>query len=187
MRLISPFDRFSTPAQKRILVIALILSAILLATMRVLDQPLRTPDAPRGIVSFELAKNMAASRQIMNSWNQQATQNAALSLGLDYLFLMVYAVFISAACTQVGKAFQHRSPLIVGTGTALAWVQFLAAILDAIENLALIALLLNSERIWLPAMARACAVVKFSIVGAGLTFIGGGLIVIGLERILKKA
>jgi hypothetical protein len=187
MRLISPFDRFSTPAQKRILVIALILSATLLATMRILDQPLRTPDAPRGIVSFELAKNMAASRQIMDSWNQQATQNAVLSLGLDYLFLVVYAVFISAACVQVGKAFQHRNPLISSTGNALAWAQFLAAILDAVENLALIALLLDSERMWLPAMARVCAIVKFSIVGAGLIFIVGGLIVIGLEGILKKA
>ena len=187
MRLISPFDRFSTPVQKRILVIALILSAALLTTMRVLDQTLRTPDALRGIVSFELAKNMGASRQIMNSWNQQAIQNAVLSLGLDYLFLMVYAVFISTACIQISKAIQHRSPLIVVTGTALAWAQFLAAILDAVENWALIALLQNSERMWLPAMARACAIVKFSIVGAGLLFVVGGLIVMGLESILKKA
>ena len=58
--------------------------------------------------------------------------------------------------------------------------------LDAIENLALIALLLNSARMWLPALARWCAIVKFSIVGAGLIFIFGGLLVIGLKKIFKE-
>jgi hypothetical protein len=69
----------------------------------------------------------------------------------------------------------------------LAWAQFLAALLDAIENLALIHLLLNSSRSWLPCLARGCAIVKFSIVGAGLIFILGGLLVIGLKKIFKRS
>ena len=48
---------------------------------------------------------------------------------------MVYAVIISVACVQIGKAFHHRNPLMASTGNALAWAQFLAAILDAKESM----------------------------------------------------
>ena len=185
MRLIPPFEKHSNSARKRAIVVALAFSAILLVAMRTLDAPLRTRVAPRGIVSFELAKNYAASRQILDSWNARAKTHAALSLGLDYLFLIVYALFISLACVQVSKALQRRTPLLAGPGAVLAWAQFLAAILDAIENLALIHLLLNSSRRWLPCLARWCAIVKFSIVGAGLIYIFSGLFFIGLKKIFK--
>lgn len=186
MQWFAPFDRCSDSARKRTLVIALVLSLVLLTAMRILDAPLRTAAAPRGIVSFELAKDGSASRQILDSWNAHAKTHAALSLGLDYLFLIVYAVFISMACVQVGRALQRRSPSLARLGGILAWAQFLAAILDAIENLALIFLLLNSERLWLPAVARGCAIIKFTIVGAGFIYIGSGLLVIGCYKIFRE-
>ena len=186
MRWLAPFDRFSNSARKRSLVIALVLSLVLLIALRVLDVPLRTAVAPRGIVSFELAKDVATSRQILDSWNAQAKTHAALSLGLDYLFLIAYALFISLACVQVGKALQNRSPWLARLGGILAWAQFLAAILDAVENVALISLMLNSERLWLPVVARGCAIIKFTIVGAGFIYIGFGLLMIGLQRFSKE-
>ena len=186
MPLITPFDKFSDSNRKRLLVCALVLSAALLAALHALDIPLRTPAAPRGIVSFELADSMAASQQILDSWNARAKIQAALSLGLDYLFLIVYAVFISLACVQVSKALQHRSPLLAGIGAVLAWAQFLAAVLDAAENSVLIALLLNSECTWLPVAARACAIIKFSIVAAGLVYMGAGMLIIGLQKFSGK-
>ena len=157
-----------------------------MVALRILDVPLRTAVAPRGIVSFELAKDAAASRQILASWNARAKMHAALSLGLDYLFLIVYAVFLSLACVQIGKALQHRSPLLAYLGGILAWAQLLAAILDAVENLALISLLLGSERLWLPAVARGCAFIKFTIVGAGFIYIGCGLLMIAIQKFLKE-
>ncbi|NIV99731.1 hypothetical protein GWN26_11620 [Candidatus Saccharibacteria bacterium] len=53
--------------------------------------------------------------------------------------------------------------------------------------MALIQLLLNSSRKWLPCLAHWCAIVKFSIVGAGLIFILGGVLVIGLKKIFKRS
>ena len=186
MRWLTPFEQYSAPARKRALVAALILSALFLLAMRILDIPLRTPVAPRGVVSFELAKDVDASRQILASWNTQAKNHATLSLGLDFLFLIVYAVFLSLACTQVSKALVKRSPLLAIAGGILAWAQFLAAICDAVENLALLALLLDSEHIWLPAVARTCAIIKFTIVGAGLIYIAGGMLIIGFGKYSKK-
>lgn len=186
MRWVSPFDNFSKAAQIRLIVVTFAMSAILLFAMRTLDAPLRTQAATKGIVSFELAKNYDASRQILNSWNTEAKIYAALSLGLDYLFLIVYAIFISLACIQVATALKGDHSFFFCMGLVLAWAQFLAAILDAIENLALIHLLMNSSRKWLPCLARWCAIVKFSVVSAGLIFILGGLLVIGLKKIFKR-
>jgi hypothetical protein len=186
MQWFAPFDRCSEFARKRTLIAALVLSLVLLTAMRILDVPLRTAVAPRGIVSFELARDGSASRQILDSWNARAKIHAALSLGLDYLFLIAYAVFISMACIQVGNALQRRSPSLARLGGILAPAQFLAAILDAVENLALIFLLLNSVRPWLPAVARGCAIIKFTIVGAGFIYIGGGLLIIGCYKLFRE-
>lgn len=168
------------------MIIALVLSLVLLIALRILDAPLRTTFAPRGIVSFELAKDADASRQILDSWNAEAKMHAALSLGLDYLFLIVYAVFISLACVQVGQSLRHRSPLLARLGEILAWSQFLAAILDAIENAALISLLFHSKGLWWPAVARGCALIKFTIVGAGLIYIAAGVVMIGMEKMIRE-
>ena len=187
MRWVPPFENLSNSARKRAIIITLVMSAILLLAMRTLDAPLRTHSAPGGIVSFELAKNYEVSRHILGSWSAAAKLNAALSLGLDFLFLIVYALFLSLSCIQIAAAHKDDHPIIFRVGIVLAWAQFLAAILDVIENLALINLLLNSSHRWLPFLARWCAIVKFSIVGAGLIFITGGLMVIGLKKILQRA
>lgn len=187
MRWASPFNHFSEAARKRSMAVTFVMSAILLVVMHTLDAPLKSGVAPRGIVSFELAGNYEVSRQILNSWNTEARVYAALSLGLDYLFLIVYALFISLACVQVGTALKADHSFLPGMALFLAWAQFLAAALDAIENWALIHLLLNASRRWLPGLARWCAMMKFSIVGAGLVFIFGGWLAIGIKkRVLKS-
>lgn len=86
MRGVPPFDNLSNSARRRVIVVTFVMSAILLFALRTLDAPLRTSAAPRGIVSFELAQNYDASRQILDSWSTDAKVYAALSLGLDYLF-----------------------------------------------------------------------------------------------------
>ena len=186
MRWVPPFNNLSNSTRKRIILITFVMSAILLLAMRTLDTPLRTQTAPSGIVSFELAANYAASKQILDSWSAEAKINAALSLGLDFLFLIVYALFISLSCVQIAAALKDDHSILFRVAVVLAWAQFLAAILDAIENLALIHLLLNSSHKWLPCLARGCAIVKFSIVGAGLIFVFGGLLLIGFQKIFKR-
>ena len=186
MRWVPPFGNLSHAARKRMIIISLAVSVILLLAMRNLDTPLRTHTAPRGIVSFELAADYEASQRILGSWSTRAKINAALSLGLDFLFLIVYALFISLSCVQIATALKDDHSIFFHAGVVLAWAQFLAAVLDAVENLALIHLLLNSSHRWLPCLARWCAIIKFSMVGAGLIFISGGVLAIGFKKISKK-
>jgi hypothetical protein len=67
----------------------------------------------------------------------------------------------------------------------LGWAQFSAAVLDAIENFALINLAFDSQREFWPIIARWCALVKFGIVGTGLVYILAGTLLILILKALK--
>jgi len=89
---------------------------------------------------------------------------------------VVYALCIALGCVLISRAMQYRVKIFVPIGAILAWAQFLAAILDAIENFALIRVLFGATVDLWPALARLCAGPKFLIVSAGLLYIIIGLI-----------
>lgn len=148
----------------------------LMAALMVLDQPLRTTAAPDGIVSFELAGTMDTARRILDSWSPEARVAAGLSLGLDYLFLVIYAAAIAMGCGLVATRLTPTRPGFGRLGVILAWSQFAAAGCDMVENLALILVLQGSVAPALPATARACAVIKFAVIGAGLIYAVTGVV-----------
>lgn len=180
-----PFDKFPYPTRIQAIVVAFIFSVILLISLQILDRPLRNHYAPHGIVSFELAKNKNQSRNIINSWDAKARTHAALSLGLDYLFLVAYAIFIALACLQVSRGLPNHFRRLAKTGSFLAGAQFLAAMSDALENFILIQLLLESSQANWPGLARWCAILKFAIIGAGWLYLASGLFLIGLKKYFK--
>jgi hypothetical protein len=178
MEIPDPFQWLSDSVRPRALVCFLVLAVILLFAMYVLDQSLLTTAAPRGILSLEFAKRFSQTQRIIASWQPDARTYAALSLGIDYLFLIVYALFISLACTQVARSFRRRGSILATAGYGLAWAQFVAAICDAVENYALIQLLLGSLYQQWPVIAWTCATAKFGIIAVGWLYIlVGGLII----------
>jgi hypothetical protein len=92
-----------------------------------------------------------------------------VNLGLDYLFLCAYAASIGLACVLVSRRFKLRSPLHA-VGVLLSWALVMAAALDALENYALIRLLLGSTGGGLAALARSAALVKFLLVFLGILY-----------------
>ena len=176
MEIPDPHKWLPDSAQWPALLVLLILTAGLLLAMQTLDVPLKNQISPRGIVSFELATNYEHTQKIMTSWTPEGRVYAALSLGLDYLFLIIYALFISLSCTRIAKYLKPRWPFFAKLGLVLGWTQFLAAFLDAVENFALIKLILGStNQIW-QTTARWCAMFKFSMVGVGLFYILVGIV-----------
>ena len=182
MHIPDPFLWLSHVARKRLWFFSLAISAIFLWAMNVLDGSLKTTAAPSGIISFQFAGDFAHAQQILSSWDAEAKVHAALSLGIDYLFLVTYALFISIACVHIAKILKLRLPIVAAAGFLLAWAQFLAALLDAVENYALIRLLLGSQQKLYPSMAWGCALIKFTLVGMGLAYMLVGII---LGRRLK--
>lgn len=173
-------DNLPVMWQKRALFVLAGLAIVLLLALQVIDVPLRTAAAPLGIVSFELAGNVATARAMVVSWDETARIHAGISLGIDYLFMVAYAGAISLGCVLVARGLAPGR--LTSVGMALAWGQWLAAALDALENFALIRILLGAEGAFWPLLARWCAIPKFALVFSGLLFIAIGFVLARLAR-----
>ncbi|HEY42382.1 MAG TPA: hypothetical protein G4O11_00155 [Anaerolineae bacterium] len=177
-----PFERISPSTQKRVFWVLLLLTLCLMATLRVLDAPLKTEAAPSGIVSFEFAGDLQLAQRMIESWDRRGQVSAGLSLGLDYLFLIAYAGSIGMGCVLIAQNASKRVKKLGTLGVLLAWALLVAGLLDMVENYALIRVLLGSQReIW-PMVAKWCALPKFLIVALGLAYILIGGVVSLLAR-----
>jgi len=177
----NPFVSLPIAWQKRFMVVLAGLAIMLLIVLQVIDVPLRTAVAPSGIVSFELAGDAATAQTMVASWDETARIHAGISLGIDYLFMASYAGAISLCCALVARSL--KPGWLASIGMALAWGQWLAAALDALENVALIRILLGARGAFWPLLARWCAIPKFALVVCGLSFIGAGFV---LTRLLRR-
>lgn len=127
------------------------------------------------IVQFELN-----AREVIKSWNEVDKSWAAFSLGLDFLYLVVYSTTISIACLWAANVIQESGLQLATVGIWLAWGQWLAALLDVIENIALVRILFGYERNLSPKVAKWCAIPKFAIVILGLLYAAiGGFVQVG--------
>lgn len=184
MKIHDPFAWLAEASQKKAFIILCFLSSTVMAVLAILDQSLITESVPLGIVSFEFAENLSSAQNMVTSWGSEAKIYAALSLGIDYLFMVLYAASISLGCSLVTRTV--NTSFLIKTGILIAWAQFLAVILDGIENYALIKLLLESENALWPALSFWCALPKFIIVGAGLTWITCSAVLILVKKIKKS-
>lgn len=171
MKLNSPFDWIVVSTQRRVFVVFLILTLVIGVALQVLGSPLNTTAAPAGIVSFEFAGTLDRANEIIDSWGMPGQAYAGLNMGIDYLFLVSYSICIGLGCALLARSISTRYPFLHSIGMILAWAQIAAGLLDALENYALIRVLLGSERAYWPAIARWCAIPKFLIVTLGLIFI----------------
>ncbi len=171
-----PFNWLSASGQKRAFVALLALTLAVMVSLNALGRPLNTEVAPLGIVSFELAGELSLAQSMVESWGQTGQVYAGLNLGLDYVFLIAYSSSIALGCVLVARSLSRRVEFLSFAGVLLAWAQFGAALLDAVENYALIQVLLGSRQALWPVVARWCAIPKFLIVAAGLVYVSVGAV-----------
>jgi len=184
-----PLEFIPAEYRKGIFFTLLVLTLILFAVFRALDQPLRTPVAPNGIVSFELAGNAQTARAITDSWKQTSLLPgsvagqpnpdlvnvpyavAAFGLGIDYLFMPVYSLALAfgTLLSMARHAGRFRS-----FGAVAGYGAFGAALFDAVENYALWQVLLGSFDSGYPAIAAFCATIKFALILFGSLYTLGG-------------
>ena len=150
-----------------------LLSLILLIVLNRVDVPLKTGAAPQGIVSFELAGSPDASLRMMQSWDAEAKMYAAFSLGIDYLFMISYALFLSLLCLRLAVKFKGKR-FLFNAGVLLGYGLWLAAALDAVENFALFRLLFGSGNLGYVSLASGCASVKFALVLLSFVYLTAG-------------
>ena len=182
MRLRYPFESLSLSGQRRTFIVFFVLSIVVMASLQITGAPLRTDVSPSGIISFEFAGDLDLAQRMVDSWGPTGRIYAGLNLGLDYLFLAVYACAIALGCILVARRLAERSTALANAGIIIARAQFLAAVLDCIENYGLIQILLGTlNEVW-PPVAKWCAWPKFLIVGVGLFYVIAGAIGIAIRK-----
>jgi hypothetical protein len=180
-----PLESIPNEYRKRLFLTLLFPTLILFGVFRVLDKPLRTPTAPNGIVSFELAGSPLKAKEITDEWKRsslllsevagQATPDivnipyafAAFGLGIDYLFMPLYA-FTLAFATLLAAG--RHGGWIKSLGAAAGFGSFAAALFDAVENYALFQILLNQIQSPYPEIAFTCASIKFGLLAFGIFY-----------------
>ncbi|MFC1784925.1 hypothetical protein ACFL0J_04780 [Candidatus Neomarinimicrobiota bacterium] len=170
---------------KVILIFSGLFTIIIFLALWYVDKSLITKTAPGGIISFELSKDFDQSIAIISSWDLNAKVNAGLSLGIDFLFLFVYGIFFALACYSVAKKLKDRINWFYKVGVYLAFSQLAAIVFDAIENIALIKLLLGSNNSIFPTIAYYFASIKFVIIAIGIIYIIIGLLTALFQKRLE--
>ena len=185
MKLRHPFEWIKKKCVLRVFFVGLILTLLVGAGMQILGRPLITEAAPAGIVSFEFAGDVETAQSILASWRHEVRVIAGLNLGVDYLFMLAYGVTIGLGCILVARGWHETIPALALIGTLFSWGSIGAAFLDAIENYALIRILVGSLNETWPVVSQWCAGVKFFLVGIGLVYVVGGGLVLFIKQKTK--
>ena len=178
--MVSPFQSLSRFSEKKLSMILFVLVVAMVIIMRFFDAPLKNETSPQGIVSFELAKDVHKSAAIMESWDTVARSSANWSMTFDFLFLIIYGLFIGLLIHKLNRVWDETSFHLFGI--AMIYLVFFASFFDVIENISLILLLRgNLEQVW-SSIAYYFAVSKFIILGIALLFIVMSLITLLIKK-----
>jgi len=164
-----PLESVPQEYRKQFFIIFLVLTLTLFAVFRILDKPLQTSAAPNGIVSFELAGSVEQASAITDGWEDADASRifAAFGLGIDYLFMPMYAFALAFGTLLVAD---RHSGWLKSLGAVAGYGAFAAALFDAVENYALFQILLNRIHSPYPELAYYCASTKFGLLLFGIVF-----------------
>jgi hypothetical protein len=159
--LYSFFEKNSKSKNKKLFVVLLILTLVSIFIMQHFDSQLKTTTSPKGIISFEFAKNIDESIKIIDVWKEKDVLKAADSnLKYDFVFAFTYITFISLLLFLVTNKRKKSIKII---GKTLVWAMLFVAFLEIIENISLLQLLAgNIKQTW-ATIAYYAAIPKFSI------------------------
>lgn len=101
-----PLAWIPSRARRGVFLSLLAVTLLMMLVFGITGAPLTTEAAPQGIVSFELASTTAQAQHIVSSWDGAARLRASFGLGLDYLFMPLYATTIGLACLRAGEIDQ---------------------------------------------------------------------------------
>ena len=173
-QLTHPLAALPSDKRTRVLVPLLIATLVITFLFRFIG-----PAQPT-IVDFELAGSVPKAQAIVDAWNETDRVRAGFSLGFDYVYMPVYSTTIALACVMAAGVLKRTAWHT--SGLLLAWGLWIAAVSDAIENLALYTVLLGNNVAPWPQIAQICATIKFGLILLGLLYVVAGVVL----RLIKK-
>jgi hypothetical protein len=142
-----------------------------------LDRKMMAAGGP-SIVGFEFAGSADRAGQIIAEWGGSGRDYARWSLWLDFGFMLSYGAFFalaSLATRDFARAASLRRLAAVGVFAAVAAAS--AAVFDFGENVSLLLTLGGHGGSAGPALAAACASVKFALIAFAIVYVLWGLVI----------
>ena len=129
-------------------------------------------DRDVGIIEYELARTTDKAAEYNQQLGDEGRDAATESLYLDYPYLVLYGLFLAAACVVVGARATERGRAGLGAlGRRLAWAALAGAACDAVENVALLRVADGHvDQPW-PGIAFAFASAKFALTTAAILYV----------------
>ena len=149
---------------------------------------------PRNIVQLEFAREVDTAIGFLAQAGSLSRVRAHFAL--DFVFLAAYAATFAGFCLaaaklywgrgepQLGSGPETKVPLSNGvyrglaiSGFVFAGAQWLAALLDAVENVALLRFLTDHSFAFALRIASWCAAIKFTLIALGAAYSAAGFII----------
>jgi hypothetical protein len=112
------------------------------------------------MLAFEF--NAGEGPRMFESW-PEAKRVLRAALMWDFLFIFIYPALIAAVCLVGARYLDARGYVGLRVSLFFILLALVAAVLDAVENCALLAVLADYESGLLPAVAALCAKAKFAL------------------------
>lgn len=146
------------------------------------------PLQSREIVRFEIAKEVAVAKNIVEEWTDTPgaihLSKAIESIYTDYLFIVLYVSLLSIACIYLSRLTGHE--VLKRAGKFFQILVAGAGISDMVENLAIWYSLHGRLNNWNVTVAYDMALTKFSIIIVTLLFLLVCLIFYLVRKINKE-
>ncbi len=165
-----PFARFSLRARQRTLMFLIVITIVIAAVVARLGAGLFIPAVPSGIISFELAGSAATADAMVRAWGPDLSAAARAQTWVDFAYLAVYAPTLALAAGLALGPWAKRSARLGWLGVLLSWGALAAGALDVIENAAMLRMLADAPSDVLASLARICAIGKFALILAAVTY-----------------
>ena len=160
------------------------IAAVLPTVLGVVAKPLHEDVTGESIIDFELAGSVDRADEILAAWRAEGViDNAKAIQEFDLLYPLIYSAALAGACVAASRAWRHRGrPRLAQIGIAMAWVAFVAAGFDYIENLGLGISLWDEPMTPWPQVARVAALCKFAGIYTSLLYALSGILATALPR-----
>lgn len=167
-----PFD-YLTGSWRIVALVALVVLTIIVALKT------RQPLKPFSMVALELAANSEAAKIIIERWKKDDDSLvAARSLQYwDNYLILCYSTLLALVCVIIADWLYPLGSTANFHGKLLAWLMWVAGVLDYVENFAINKMLAGLiEDPW-PKVSSLSASLKFMLLAAGVVYILSGILV----------
>lgn len=136
------------------------------------------------VTALELAPNEQAAQIVIDCWRgtDPDLKAAHLVQYRDNFFILCYSTFLALGCVIVADWLYSSESTANLHGKLLAWLMWVAGILDYVENYAINKMLDgNIVQPW-PTVSSVSASIKFALIGTGAVYLLSSLVVRVLRR-----